>query len=75
MARAKNYFVKFDPKESSEKRVSRLKQWFNCSRVGNLVKSRRYRDDKRHVSKRKVRGSALIREKYRAERERKKYYL
>lgn len=67
-----NFFVKVDPKESSEKRVARFKQWFNRSRVGNMVKGRRYR--KKKLSKLQSRDSALMREKYRAERERKKYY-
>jgi hypothetical protein len=69
---AKNFFVKADPRESSEKRVSRFKQWFNRSRVGNLVKGRRYR--KKKDTRRTSRDAALMREKYRAERERNKYY-
>jgi ribosomal protein S21 len=75
MTRSVNFFVNVNPKESSEKRLSRFKQWFNRSRVGNTVKSRRYRPDKLRKSKRKMRDSALMRSKYRAERERKKFYL
>jgi hypothetical protein len=72
MSKTRNFFVAVNPKESSEKRVARFKQWFNRSRVGNLVKGRRYR--KKDATKRVVRESALVREKYRDERERKKYY-
>lgn len=73
MVNATNFFVKVDGKESPEKRVSRFKQWFNRSRVGNMVKTGRYRRKK--ATRRVARDSALMREKYRAERERKKYYL
>ncbi len=73
MAKVKNFFVGDDTKESSEKRVARFKQWFNRSRVGNLVKGRRYR--KKDKTKRETREAALKREEYREERERKKYYL
>jgi len=73
MTKTTNFFVKVNPKESSEKRVARFKQWFNRSRVGTIVKKRRYRI--KEDSKRKARDGALVREKYRAERERKKYYL
>ena len=72
MVKAVNFFVANDAKESSEKRVARFKQWFNKSRVGNIVKGRRYR--KKDKTKREVREGALTREKYRAERERSKYY-
>ena len=67
-----NFFIKADPKESSEKRVARMRQWFNRSRVGSLVKGRRYR--KKKLSRRQAREGALVREQYRAERERKKFY-
>ena len=72
MSRAVNFFVKADARESSEKRVSRYKRWFNLSRVGNLVKSRRYRRKK--ATRRLRRDGALMRAHYRAERERNKYY-
>ncbi len=67
-----NFFVAVDPKESSEKRVARFKQWFNRSRVSNLIKERRYHQ--KPLTKRLVRESALKREGYRAEREKNKYY-
>lgn len=73
MSKTTNFFVAENTKESSEKRVARFKQWFNRSRVGNLVKSRRYR--KKKLSKRQEREGALVREQYRAERERKKFYM
>jgi hypothetical protein len=73
MSKTTNFFVAENNKESSEKRVARFKQWFNRSRVGNLVKSRRYRSKK--LSKRQEREGALVREEYRSERERKKFYM
>jgi len=73
MVNSTNFFVKVDPKESPEKRVSRFKQWFNRSRVGNLVKDGRY--NVKEKTKRNERDSALMREHYREDRERKKYYL
>jgi hypothetical protein len=72
MVKTVNFFVANDAKESSEKRVARFKQWFNKSRVGNIVKGRRYR--RKDKTKREVREGALTREKYREERERSKYY-
>lgn len=72
MARQNNFWVRADQNESSEKRVARFKQWFNRSRVGDLVKSRRYRE--RDLTKRLVRQSALKREGYRAERVRSQFY-
>ncbi len=67
-----NFFVSADPQESSEKRVARFKQWFNRSRIGNLLKERRYR--KKDLTRRQVRDGALVRESYRDEKERNKYY-
>jgi hypothetical protein len=72
MTKTSNFFVAADPQESSEKRVARFKQWFNRSRVGNLLKERRYRQ--KALTRRQVRDAALVREAYRAERERNKYY-
>jgi len=69
---ATNFFVDPIAKESSEKRVSRFKQWYNRSRVGNIVKGRRYR--KKKDSKRQMRDAAVMREKYRAKREKNKFY-
>jgi hypothetical protein len=69
---AKNFFVQADAKESSEKRVARFKQWFNRSRIGSLIKDRRYRI--KDETRRQVREGALVREGYRAEKERSKYY-
>jgi hypothetical protein len=72
MTKTSNFFVAADAQESSEKRVARFKQWFNRSRVGNLLKERRYRQ--KALTRRQVRDAALVREAYRAERERNKYY-
>lgn len=72
MSRQLNFWVSADQNESSEKRVSRFKQWFNRSRVGDTVKSRRYRA--KTLTKRLVRQAALKREGYREERERSKFY-
>lgn len=72
MAKVVNFFVPENAKESSEKRVARFKQWFNKSRVGNVVKGGRYRH--KDKTRRQVREAALKREEYREERERKKYY-
>lgn len=72
--RTVNFFAAADPRESSEKRVARFKQWFNRSRVGNLLKERRYREQKARLSKRLVRQAALVREGHRAEKEKNKYY-
>lgn len=68
-----NFFVDENSKESSEKRVARFKQWFNRSRIGNLVKDGRYRIKSK--TERQEREAALVREEHRAERERKKFYM
>jgi hypothetical protein len=67
-----NFFVDPLPKESPEKRVSRFKQWYNRSRVGNMVKTRRYRRKK--LSRRQEREAAVMRASYRKQRERNKFY-
>ena len=67
-----NFYVLPDEKESSEKRVNRFKKWFSRSRIAQIVKDERYRKGKK--TKREIRKSALYREKFRAERERKKFY-
>lgn len=72
MAGAVNFWVNPKDGESSEKRVSRFKQWYNRSRISQLVKSRRYRTKK--ASRRQARDGAKVREAYRAKREREKYY-
>ncbi len=72
-SKASNFFVTAQESEAPEKRVSRFKQWFNRSRVGMLVKERRY-FVRGEDNPRKVRQAALMRAKYRAEHERKKYY-
>jgi hypothetical protein len=72
MARPANFWASSDQNESSEKRVARFKQWFNRSRIGDLVKDRRYH--KREKTRRLVRISALMREGFRQEKERNKYY-
>ena len=72
MARPLNFWAGVDPNESSERRVSRFKQWFNRSRIGEIVKGRRYRQ--RPLTDRLIRKKALMREEYRAEKERNKYY-
>lgn len=72
MAHPTNFFVSADANESSEKRVARFKQWFNRSRIGELVKDRRY--NKKKLTKRLVRISALKREEFRDAREKNKFY-
>ncbi|MFA5793051.1 MAG: hypothetical protein WC897_04265 [Candidatus Gracilibacteria bacterium] len=72
MVKLINFWVSADSNESSEKRVARFKQWFNRSRVGDLVKGRRYH--KRALTDRLLREKALKREGYRAEKERNKFY-
>lgn len=72
MARTGNFWVPSDSNESSEKRVARFKQWFNRSRIGDLVKDRRY--NKRPLTKRLIRLRALKREQFRDEREKNKFY-
>lgn len=72
MKRPVNFWASADQNESSEKRVARFKQWFNRSRIGDMVKSGRY--NKRPLTKRLERISALKREGFRAERERNKFY-
>ncbi len=67
-----NFYVLPDEKESSEKRVNRFKKWFTRSRIGPAVKEGRYRKDKK--TKREIRLAALYRERYRAEKERNKFY-
>ncbi len=73
MTRKKNFFVQIDSKESSEKRVSRFKQWFNRARISDQVKEGRYHE--KPLTKREIRETALIRESHRTEREKSKYYL
>lgn len=75
MSRPVNIFVKMNPKESSEKRVARFKQWFNKSRL-NELKFKRYRDDNQGETKRRrmQKDSAKMREHYRAIREKNKFY-
>lgn len=72
MAHPANFWVSADANESSEKRVARFKQWFNRSRIGDLVKDRRY--NKKDLTKRLVRIGALKREEFRAAREKNKFY-
>jgi len=72
MAHPANFWVSADANESSEKRVARFKQWFNRSRIGDLVKDRRY--NKKKPTDRLVRISALKREEFRAAREKNKFY-
>lgn len=72
MSRAINYWVEPRQNESSEKRVARFRRWANRSRVANEIKDRRYRA--KPLTKRKIREAALMRENYRALREKEKYY-
>ena len=72
MARPANFWASADQNESSEKRVARFKQWFNRSRIGDIVKDARYH--KRAKTSRLVRIAALMREDFRQQREHNKYY-
>jgi len=67
-----NAYVLPNEKESSEGRVSRLKKIYNRSRIKSLVQAKRYRKGK--PTKREVRAAAIMREKYRAEKEKKRFY-
>lgn len=68
-----NCYVIPKEKESSEARASRFKKMFNRSRLVQLLRGKRYR--KSAKTRRVTRDGALMREKYRAERERKRFYL
>ena len=57
MAGSINFFVKINPQESPEKRVSRFKQWGNRARVTPEVRKRRYR--KKDLTRREEREGAL----------------
>lgn len=72
MARSSNFWASADQNESSEKRVARFKQWFNRSRIGEIVKGRRYH--KKPLTDRLTRVKALMREDYRQQKERNKFY-
>lgn len=72
MSKTKNFFIPFDASESSEKRVGKLKQWFNRSRIKNLISDTRYWKKKK--TRREARQAALVREHYREEREKNKFY-
>lgn len=72
MARPANFWASADQNESSEKRVARFKQWFNRARISDLVKDRRYH--KRTQTPRLVRIAALMREGFRTEKEKNKFY-
>lgn len=72
MAHLRNFWASADSNESSEKRVARFKQWFNRSRIGDLLKGRRYH--KKPLTKRLIRMRALKREEFRLEREKNKFY-
>ena len=73
MTKIINFWVSGDTNESSEKRISRFKQWFNRSRVSDLVKEKRYH--KKPLTKRLLRIKALKREEFRDEREKNKFYM
>lgn len=72
MSGSTNFFVAADPKQSSEKRVSQFRQWTNRSRILNMVRGRRYL--KKKLTKRQMRDAALMREGYREQREKEKFY-
>ena len=59
-------------KESVERLISRFIKRVQKSRVILLLKDKRYR--KKPPTKRQVRQAAIMREHYRAIREKKKYY-
>ena len=72
MGKRGNVYVLPDEKESSERRVNRFKKWFTRSRIAQMLKETRYRKDT--LTKREIRKKALMREKFRAEKEKNKYY-
>ena len=59
-------------KESPDRLVSRFNKKVQASRILMEVKSRRYR--KKKLTKRLIRQSAIMREHYRAKREKEQYY-
>lgn len=61
-----------NPKESVERLISRFNKKMQGSRMLMEVKKRRYR--KKPLTKRLTRQSAIMREHYRAKRNKMKYY-
>lgn len=64
-------YIKKQPKESNEKLISRFQKKVQGSRIIILVKERKY--FKKPVKKGGVRKRAIMREHYRALREKQKY--
>lgn len=61
-----------NPKESVERLVSRFNKRVQKSRIILISKEKKHHQKK--LTKRKVRKAAIMREFYRAERQRKKFY-
>jgi hypothetical protein len=61
-----------NPKESVERLMSKFNKRVQKSRVLLLVKEKKYH--KKDLTKRKVRKAAIMREFYRAEKQKKKFY-
>lgn len=64
-------YLKKNPKESTEKLIGRFQKKVQASRIILLSKEKMYY--KKPVKKGRIRAKAIMREKYRAEREAKKY--
>ncbi|MBU0981331.1 hypothetical protein KKC94_01420 [Patescibacteria group bacterium] len=67
-----NCYVLPKDKESSEARASRFKKLFNRSRISQIT-----RDNETLIppkTKREIREAAIVREKYRTEREKNRFY-
>ncbi len=63
--------LKKNPKESNEKLISRFQKKVQGSRVLTLTKERMYY--KKPLKQRSIRKKAIMREYYRAQREKQKY--
>lgn len=61
-----------DSKESNERLITRFNKAVQKSRKISIIRDGRYR--KKPLTARKVRARAIMRDKYRAEREKSKFY-
>lgn len=64
--------VRRNPKESADRLISRFNKKIQASRILLLVKERRYHQ--KDPSKRHQRKAAIMRDHYRKQREKMKYY-
>lgn len=64
--------VSKDAKESNERLITRFNKSVQKSRKIQMIRDSRYHT--RPLKKRKIRARAIMRDKYRAEREKNKFY-